>query len=130
MKRREFLTPDLTPVIDIVFLLLVFFLVTTVFKKEELALLLNLPQTQAASEKVEIKEMTIEISPNKVALDGAVMTIGTLEMFLDKVTNKEQLISIRIDEEVPYKRVVKVLDMLKKNDLENIALITSKADEN
>ncbi len=128
MKRREFLTPDLTPVIDIVFLLLIFFLVTTVFKKEELALLLNLPQTEASTEKVEIKEMTIEIAVDKLALNGAVITVGTLGMFLEKEPNKQQLVSIRIDEKVQYKNVVAVLDMLKKHGLENIALISTQKD--
>ena len=129
MKRREFLTPDLTPVIDIVFLLLIFFLVTTVFKKEELALLLNLPQTEASTEKIEIKEMTIEIAPDKIALNGALITIGTLGMFLEKEPNKQQLVSIRIDEKVQYKHVVAVLDALKKHGLENIALISTPKDE-
>ena len=43
MKRREPLTPDLTPLIDVVFILLIFFIVSSVFKKEELALMLSLP---------------------------------------------------------------------------------------
>jgi len=33
MKRREYISPDITPLIDIVFLLLIFFLVSSVFKK-------------------------------------------------------------------------------------------------
>ena len=36
-RSRETLSPDLTPLIDVVFLLLIFFMVSTVFKKEELA---------------------------------------------------------------------------------------------
>ena len=35
MKRRESLGLDLTPVIDVIFILLIFFIVTSVFKKEE-----------------------------------------------------------------------------------------------
>jgi biopolymer transport protein ExbD len=34
MKRREHLGLDLTPIIDVVFILLIFFIVTSVFKKE------------------------------------------------------------------------------------------------
>ena len=37
MKRRESLSLDLTPVIDVVFIILIFLIVTSVFKKEELA---------------------------------------------------------------------------------------------
>ena len=63
-RSREASAPDLTPLIDVVFLLLIFFLVSTVFKKEELAFLLNLPKTQygETSAKVEIKNYIIELS--------------------------------------------------------------------
>ena len=47
MKRRETLGIDLTPVIDVVFILLIFFIVTSVFKKDELALMLDLPEADA-----------------------------------------------------------------------------------
>jgi len=47
MKRREHIAPDLTPLIDVVFLILIFFMVSSTFKKEELALLLTLPMPKA-----------------------------------------------------------------------------------
>ena len=37
MKRREPLNPDITPLIDVVFILLVFFIVTSTFKKDEMS---------------------------------------------------------------------------------------------
>ena len=48
MRRREPLAPDITPLIDVVFILLIFFMVTSVFRKEEAALLLQLPDVVAA----------------------------------------------------------------------------------
>jgi len=72
MKRRESLSPDMTPLIDIVFILLIFFIVTSVFKKEELALLLNLPQSSAKPLEVNKEQITIEISEDQIALRGAV----------------------------------------------------------
>ncbi|MFV7791617.1 ExbD/TolR family protein, partial [Aliarcobacter lanthieri] len=47
MKRREPLGLVLTPVIDVVFILLIFFIVTSVIKKEQLALMLDLPASNA-----------------------------------------------------------------------------------
>ncbi len=46
-RSREISPPDLTPLIDVVFLLLTFFIVSTVFRKEEFALSLNLPKTSS-----------------------------------------------------------------------------------
>ncbi len=62
-NKREMIAPELTPLIDMVFLILTFFLVTTVFKKDELALLLKLPKTeQGAGENKKVDELTIELS--------------------------------------------------------------------
>ena len=59
MKRRESLNLDLTPVIDVVLFLLIFFIVASVFKKEETALMLDLPTANA--KEMEVKQEQIFI---------------------------------------------------------------------
>lgn len=125
-NRRESLTMDLTPLIDVVFLLLVFFLVTSVFKKDELALLLKLPKTeQGAGSQKKIEQITIELSNEEVAIDGEKIEMEGLEANLEKA-QKETLINLRVDGDVRYERLVKVLDLLQMKKLENISLITNK----
>lgn len=126
-NRRESLTMDLTPLIDVVFLLLVFFLVTSVFKKDELALLLKLPKTeQGAGSQKKIEQITIELSNEEVAIDGEKIEMEGLEANLEKA-QKETLINLRVDGDVRYERLVKVLDLLQVKKLENISLITNKS---
>lgn len=126
-NRREAISMDLTPLIDMVFLLLVFFLVTSVFKKDELALLLKLPKTEqgAASKEKKLDQLTIELSDNDVAVNGKKVTIETLPESLS-AANKESLVTLRVDGNVKYQRLVKVLDLLQIHKLENISLITDK----
>lgn len=125
-NRRESLTMDLTPLIDVVFLLLVFFLVTSVFKKDELALLLKLPKTeQGAGSQKKIEQITIELSNEEVAIDGEKIEMEGLEGNLEKA-QKETLINLRVDGDVRYERLVRVLDLLQEKKLENISLITNK----
>ena len=50
-KRTRRIRPDMTPLIDCVFLLLVFFLVTSVFKQDESVLKLILPETQTETKR-------------------------------------------------------------------------------
>ena len=126
MKRREALVPDMTPLIDVVFILLIFFIVTSVFKKEELALLLNLPDSQAQTLEVEKEQITIELSKEKLALKGKEVTLDVLEEELKKITDKKRAVIVRIDEEVVYKKIVGVLDLLQKYELNNLALVTKK----
>ena len=125
-NRREALSMDLTPLIDMVFLLLVFFLVTSTFKKDELALLLKLPKTeQGAGSEKKFDQLTIELSNEDIAVNGKKSSLEALpETF--KGTKKEALINLRVDGDVKYQRLVKVLDLLQANKLENISLITDK----
>lgn len=125
MKRREFLTPDITPLIDVVFILLIFFIVSSVFKKEELALVLNLPSSEAKEMKVEQKEISIELSQEKIALKGKIVNFDILDFELSKIDKKSKDIIVRIDKEVKYERVVKILDILQKHKLNNLSLVTN-----
>lgn len=127
-KRRETIVPDLTPLIDVVFILLIFFIVSSVFKKEELVLILDLPSSSAQELEIKPKEITLEISTGKFAIYGKEVSIEELEKKLSEVTNKKNNVIVRIDKNVVYERVVSVLDILQKYDLNNLSLVTKKDD--
>ena len=126
MKRRESLGLDLTPVIDVIFILLIFFIVTSVFKKEELALILDLPASSAKEMKIEEEQVFIELSKDKLAIKGIEVSFDSLEDNLKAIKNKEKAVIVRIDKKVEYERVVKVLDLLQKYNLKNLALVTNE----
>lgn len=125
-NKRETLSFELTPLIDVVFLLLIFFMVSSVFKKEELALLLNLPKaSEGKADAKQDKEITIELKTDTIALNGKKMTLieltEELKLFSPKVT-----VNLRADKKVYYQDLVQILDLLNKNKMENISLITEK----
>lgn len=128
-KRRETISPDLTPLIDVVFILLIFFIVSSVFKKEELALILDLPSSYAQELEIEPKEISIEINKDKLAIYGKEINFDQLDYKLSQIDNKKNNIIVRIDKNVVYERIVKVLDNLQKYDLNNLSLVT-KTDKN
>jgi len=124
MRRREPLVLDMTPLVDVVFLLLIFFLVTSVFKKDELALLLDLPKVKEG-EKVSSskKVLQIELSKDAIALNGEIVTFQALEERLAHVTHHDVPVILRIDASVAYSRVAKLLTLLGKYQLSNLSLI-------
>ncbi|WP_456323999.1 ExbD/TolR family protein [Hydrogenimonas sp.] len=125
MRRRESLTLDMTPLVDVVFLLLIFFLVTSVFKKEELALLLNLPSVESGQKAhIPSRKIEIELGVNKIALNGQVVTMEELEVALAAKKESKIPVIVRIDQSVSYGRVAKILALLEKEKLENLSLIT------
>jgi biopolymer transport protein ExbD len=122
MRRREPISPDMTPLIDVVFILLIFFLVSSTFKKNELALDLILPKSGSAQEIIKKEELAIELSRDKVALKGAVISFSDLGEELSKVSEKDKPVNVRINQDVEYQRVMKLFDLLKKYGLNNLAL--------
>jgi len=125
MKRRKYLTLDMTPLIDIVFLLLIFFLVASVFKKDELALMLNLPSSKEGSKVIDKKELIIELTQSKIAINKNILTFEEVDDKLAKVEDRKRPVVIRIDKDVKYERIIKLFDLLKKHGLQNIQLITN-----
>lgn len=126
MKRREKLNTDLTPLIDVIFILLIFFIVTSVFKKDELALILDLPKSNAKESQIEQREITIELSEDKLAFKGKEITINDLNLELKRISDKNKPVILRIDKNVKYEKVVKILDLLQEHRLNNLALITKE----
>lgn len=126
MKRREPLGLDLTPIIDVVFILLIFFIVTSVFKKEDLALILDLPNSNAKAIQIEEEQVFIELNSDKLAIKGIEVSFESLEDNLKIIKDKENPIIIRIDKNVVYERLIKVLDLLQKYNLNNLALVTNE----
>jgi len=126
MKRRESLPIDLTPLLDVVFILLIFFIVSSVFKKEELALILDLPSSHAKEVEVDVNHVAIELGPKKLAYKGKETSLEELALAFENIKDKKQSVIFRIDKKVTYEKVVKVLDLLQKYNLNNLALITEE----
>ena len=126
MKRREHISPDLTPIIDVVFLILIFFMVSSTFKKEELALLLTLPKAHSATTEIKKEDINIELSVEKIALKGKESSFEALDKAFAMVQDKKKPVNVRIDKAVTYERVTKLLDLLNKHGLNNLALENKK----
>ena len=122
MRRRESLTLDMTPLVDVVFLLLIFFLVTSVFKKDELALLLNLPEGKEGSKMVKKKEAIIEMNRDSLAFNDHTVDFKKLDEELAGIEDKSLPVIVRIDKKVEYEQIIKLFDLLKKHGLNNLAL--------
>ena len=101
-------------------------MVSSVFKKEELSLLLQLPKTEdGKAGESKSKSVTIELSKGKLAFNGKELQWKELETKC-KSLKHETLVNLRVDGKVVYDRLVKALDILQRNKLENVSLITER----
>lgn len=129
-RKRSRETPafDLTPLIDVVFLLLIFFMVTTVFKKDESILELNLPtaEVDGAGKQKEQKRINIELNEKELAVNGKKLVLDDFKKYLDDIQNKNTPVDLKVDKKVAYERLVQVLESLQKRKLTNLSLITTQ----
>ena len=123
IKKHETLTMDLTPIIDVVFLLLIFFIVASEFKKNETILNLSLPNSSSTKKVVDDKTVVIELNEEKIAYKAKELTFIELEEKLTAL-KKTTALTIKIDKDVKYQKIVKLLDILNTLQLKNILLIT------
>ena len=122
-KRTRRIRPDMTPLIDCVFLLLVFFLVTSVFKQDESVLKLILPETQTETKRDTPEGLYIELSETELAFNGQRGTPDELREKAATVQNKKSPVAIKIDKGTTYERIAIILDILQVQKLYNIQLI-------
>lgn len=122
-KRTRRIRPDMTPLIDCVFLLLVFFLVTSVFKQDESVLKLILPETQTETKRDTPEGLYIELSETELAFNGQRGTPDELREKAATVQNKKSPVAIKIDKGTTYERIAVILDILQVQKLYNIQLI-------
>lgn len=125
VKKRELISMDLTPLIDVVFLLLIFFIVASEFKKNETILNLSLPNSSSTQKVIEKKDLMIEVSRDKLAYNGNKIDFTNLEKSLSKL-KKDSSLTVKIDKEVKYERVIKLLDILNTLEMKNLLLITKE----
>ena len=76
--------------------------------------------------KIDAEQIFIELNQDKLAIKGIEVSFASLEDNLKAIKNKEKAVIVRIDKKVEYERVVKVLDLLQKYSLTNLALVTNE----
>ncbi len=111
---------------DIAFLLIIFFMLTTVFSVDR-GLLIELPET-AVGEPLELRELVITLGPQgEVLLNGEPVEVEGLG---DRVAqarrrNPKLPVVVRSDRRVPYGRVADVMDELLQAGVRDVALPTA-----
>ncbi len=130
-RRREALSLNLTPLIDVVFLLLIFFMVTTTFTKET-RLSLTLPEAEGKPPEAVAQPTEITIGANSsYAINGdplAVNTAAALKRALMRIEGDVASLPIVItaDAMAPHQAVITVLDVVGQVGYVNVSITTQK----
>ena len=126
---------NMTPLIDVVFLLLIFFMVSTSFTKET-ELTLTRPEAVYAKETPENREaLSIVVDAlGAYHIDGVAMSDESYETLASAIknlanNNLDKPVEIYADAEAPYNKVVRLVDIAGQQGFSRIHLITQPGDE-
>lgn len=111
---------------DLAFLLIIFFMVTTVFSVDR-GLLIELPQT-AVREAVDLREVVLTIdAQGGVHADGKPIPLTAVQGYVKaaRAGNPQRPVVVRSDRRVEYGKVADVMDELLQAGVRDVALPTA-----
>jgi biopolymer transport protein ExbD len=121
---------QIAPMVDIVFLLLIFFLVTWNFSRNEMELDVKVPKAREGKEtRRAVGEVILNVKADgTVVMNRRAMDSNALKEALAKIASlyPDQAVILRGDENTDYRHVVEVLDICRRANIWNVAFATSR----
>ena len=133
-KDEEEVGVNMTPLIDVVFILLLFFMVTTTFNRHS-ELRIDLPEASSESQPEQQKQLEIAIdATGTYYVNGTQMINTKAETLLLALRNaigndKEVPVSIRADAKTPHQSVITAMDAASKLGLTKMSIATTETTE-
>lgn len=134
-RSREEPHIDLTPMLDVMFNLVLFFVVTTNFQQEQdqaPAIEVDLPRASAQTVLTESTDMNLWVTAEgSVFLDESPVNLEALRQAFKAKAAKDPraVVVIKADEGVSHGRVVRVMDLARSYGLTNLAIATEPEGE-
>ena len=121
-QSRRRVSLDISPLLDVVFLLLIFFLVTTTFMPDA-SMELELPESTTATQSEVVPTMVTVGEDGGVQIDGDRVSIEELERTVAAILPEErEKITVRADARVDYGVIVRIIDALRNAGVDALSL--------
>ncbi len=123
-RRGSMADINVTPLVDVVLVLLLIFMVTAPMMQRGVDV--QLPRAESAVGQEEQRIIVTIDRGNRVYLNETSMPLGDLEQHLTSVASafRDPFVYLRADQAVPYGRVMAVMDRIKKAGIGRVGLVT------
>jgi len=121
---------DIAPLVDVVFLLVIFFAVSTTFL-ESSGLKLDLPTSSSTAER-EARDLTVSLSADgRLEFDGRIVTREELPELLRQALAEQEadVVVLRADTSTQHGDVVALMDMIRKAGARTLTVATRSASD-
>jgi biopolymer transport protein ExbD len=127
---------DMTPMVDIAFLLLIFFMVTTVFRKPQ-AMEVNLPPADVKVQVPESNVMTLFVRADERMyyrkatgpMESTAMKDLVTLFVQEHQINPELIVLVKVHRDARYETMVDVMDELELADMTRFSLVAMQPEE-
>ena len=130
VRKRRAPAIIIVSLVDILTILLIFFVVSTTFKKDQPEVNINLPDSKTASARpAELEHAIVSVdAEDGLKLDGETIAVDNLEAALNKMTpERKTSVVLKADEKASFGIIIKVMDALKLAGVKNLPAFTQGA---
>jgi biopolymer transport protein ExbD len=126
-EEEEIGSINITPMVDVILVLLVIFMVTANFLKKE-SLNINLPKVAASDPNVAESVQVALTRDNKILLEGKEVSIESMiqQLERDAKIRPNMRLTLSADEKLPYGRITEIMGLVRKAGVTRIALSVKK----
>jgi len=126
-RYDEELVVNITSLIDVIFILLIFFMVSTQFKKSSLPL--DLPRSEDTTQEHN-RTKVLAVTADRMELDGDAVTLEALQDTLSSMYAREPelALSLECERTVEFERIVQILTKVQAAGISRIGIVHEPLD--
>lgn len=132
VRKRRAPSIIIVSLVDVLTILLIFFVVSTTFKKDQPEVQINLPESKTATSKpAELEHAIVSVDQNDdVKLDGRSISIDELEGAVRQLPGqRKSSLALQADKKASFGMIVKVMDALKLAGVKNLPAFTNTTEK-
>ena len=127
VRKRRAPSIIIVSLVDILTILLIFFVVSTTFKRDQPLVQINLPDSKTSTKSSsELEHSVVSVSEtDEVRLDGEVIGVDQLEASVKSLpASRKAAIALQADKKASFGTIIKVMDALKLAGVKNLPAFT------
>jgi biopolymer transport protein ExbD len=127
VRKRRAPSIIIVSLVDILTILLIFFVVSTTFKKDQPEVQINLPESKTAtSAPAELDHALVSVNQDdEVKLDGNTIAVEELEGAVRNLSpTQKSSLALQADKKASFGMIIKVMDALKLAGVKNLPAFT------
>jgi biopolymer transport protein ExbD len=127
VRKRRAPSIIIVSLVDILTILLIFFVVSTTFKRDQPEVQINLPDSKTSTKSSsELEHAVVSVSAtDEVRLDGEVIGVENLEALVRNLpATRRSTLALQADKKASFGTIIKVMDALKLAGVKNLPAFT------